>query len=156
TGDGVVTFDRTQLVRRFHRQLDLLRDDYQATRRKTILLVDGLDHIEREERPERSLLADLPPPERVPDGVLILLGSQTDELIALPDGVQFAVRQHGRQLSMQPLDRQAVFRIVEAARLTVPLDQHQRERVFTLSEGHPLALTYLLARLKANSDPAEV
>ncbi len=148
---GPTAPDRTQLLGRLHRQLELLNADFLATGRKTILLIDGLDHIEREERPERSLLADLPAPEQVPDGVVILLGSQTDELADLPSGVQFAIRDPARRVVMQVLDRDAVFRIVDAAGLPVPLDADQRERVFALSEGHPLALTYLLARLRSVS-----
>ena len=52
---------------------------------KTIILIDGLDHIEREIRPDRSLLSDLPLPEQVPQGVVIVFGSQTDQLKQLSD-----------------------------------------------------------------------
>lgn len=53
------------LLERFHRQLVLLGEEYRATGRRTIILIDGLDHIDRELRPSRSLLADLPRPDQV-------------------------------------------------------------------------------------------
>lgn len=36
---------------------------------RTVVAIDGLDHIPREEQPVRSLLLELPQPEAVPDGV---------------------------------------------------------------------------------------
>ena len=53
-GDSLTAIDRTLLIRRFHRQLTVLRDEFLKSGRKPILLIDGLDHIEREQRPERS------------------------------------------------------------------------------------------------------
>lgn len=62
------------LLERFHRQLALLGEEYRLTGRRTVILIDGLDHIDRELQPSRSLLADLPWPDQVPDGVFFVLG----------------------------------------------------------------------------------
>jgi len=48
---------------------------------------------------------------------------------------------------MQPLSRAAVFQITERANLPVVLTEEQKERIYELSGGHPLALVYLLNRL---------
>jgi hypothetical protein len=49
---------------------------YAATGVRTIIVVDGLDHVPREEKPDRSLLSELPLPQSVPQGVIFVLGSQ--------------------------------------------------------------------------------
>lgn len=155
-GDSVTAVDRTLLIRRLHQQMTVLKDEYLKSGRKTILLIDGLDHIEREQRPERSLLADLPSPDEVPEGVIIVLGTQTDELSHLPNSVQVAIREPTRRITMRPLDREAVFVILERTAIPESLDPAQQEQVFLLSEGHPLALTYLLRRLSGATSTTEV
>jgi hypothetical protein len=150
-------FDRTQLLERFHQQLQLLHEDWQITGRKTVILIDGLDHIARELHPQHSLLLDLPLPNQVPDGVYMVLGSQTAQLAELPDRVQYAIRpESNRRIQMQPLLRDAVLRVVERARIPLSLSPEQTERLFTLSEGHPLALAYLVKRLQGVADPKAI
>lgn len=144
--------DRAQLLDRFHEQLRLLGEDYRREGRKTLILVDGLDHIEREQHPDRSLLWDLPAPEQVPEGVYIVLGSQTDA--PFPSGVQYEIRRPERRVEMDPLSREAVAEIVVRTGLSKSLDEEQQERVHYLSDGHPLALMYLVGRLQ-NGTSAE-
>src|SRR5262249_55786820 len=62
TGESPSTSDRTQLLERFHQQLQRLHEDCQITGRKTVILIDGLDHIARELRPQHALLRALPLP----------------------------------------------------------------------------------------------
>src|SRR5215469_10292676 len=152
---SVSSFDRDQLLHHLHQQLQELHKDWQATGRKTIILIDGLDHISREQHPSRSLLYDLPRPEQVPEGIFIVLGSQTDQLSELPDRVQYTIRQASRRVEMQPLPRKAVLQIIERMSLSPSLSTEQKSQVYTLSAGHPLALAYLLQHLADASDRAE-
>ncbi|MDY7076577.1 MAG: ATP-binding protein [Chloroflexota bacterium] len=138
--------DRTALLNLFHRQLQALGDDYVATETKSVILIDGLDHIAREQRPERSLLRDLPPPEAVHDGVYIVVGSQTDELANLPPRVHHVLNQQERRIEMGRLTPSDVHTIAEEAVPILNADEHQQ--VFELSSGHPLALIYLLKQLR--------
>lgn len=151
-GQSLSWFDRAQLLERLHEQLRLLHEDWLQTGRKTIILIDGLDHVARELRPQRSLLRDLPMPEQIPPGVLYLLGSQTDQLDELPDRVQHAIRQADRRIEMRPLTRQAVFRIAERAGVPVPPTDEQKEELYRLSAGHPLVLGLLINRLRGAAD----
>jgi hypothetical protein len=151
-GQSAAPGDRLELAKRFHLQLVQLHQDWISNRRKTILLVDGLDHIDREQHPERSLLLDLPDPGSVPEGVVILLGSQTDQLPDLPTAVQFAIQEPERRVVMQPLSVASVLRIVERTTLKVLLTAPQLDRIVSHCEGHPLSLGYLLNRLKAVED----
>jgi hypothetical protein len=151
-GASLSRFDRAQLLHRFHVQLRLLHDDWRATGRKTIILIDGLDHIARELKPDRSLLLDLPVPEQVPHGVLIVLGSQTDQLTELPDQVQYMIRQPDRRIEVRALARGGVYRVLDRALPGVALTNEQRERVYQLSDGHPLALRLLINQLRGAED----
>ena len=145
-GHSPSRFDRDQLLERFHAQLHLLHQDWQATGCKTIILVDGLDHIEREQHPGRSLLADLPDPDQVPEGVYFVLGSQTDA--PLSGQIKAEVRRQDRKVEMLPLSRQQVHEIISAADIPTPVTLEQRDRVCELCNGHPLYLNYLINRMR--------
>jgi hypothetical protein len=155
-GENPSKLDREQLLQRLYQQLRLLHEDWQKNRRKTIILIDGLDHIAREQNPTRSLLHDLPLPEQVPEGVYFILGSQTDQLVDLPARVQHAIQQKERRIEMQPLKRQAVMQIIERTGLPSKLSAEQRELVYQLSGGHPLALIYLLQHIQEAPDAETV
>ncbi len=155
-GETLSLFNREQLLDRLHAQFRLLHEDWLRTGQKTILLVDGLDHITRELRPQRSLLQDLPEPEQVPPGVLIVLGSQTVQLDGLPDRVQHAIRQAERRIEMRPLSRDAVFRIIDRASFPLPLTDQQKDDVYRLSGGHPLALGLLINQLRSATDAHQI
>ena len=146
SGHSPSRFDRDQLLERFHGQLQFLHRDWQETGCKTIILVDGLDHIEREQHPGRSLLADLPHPDQVPEGVYFVLGSQTDA--PLSGRIKTEVRRQERKVEMQPLSRQQVHEIVSAADIPTPVTPEQKDRVCELSNGHPLYLNYLINRMR--------
>jgi hypothetical protein len=148
-GESPSRFDRSQLLERFYKQIQLLNDDWRVNRHKTVILIDGLDHIEREQHPVQSLLHDLPLPEQVPDGVYFVLGSQTDSY--LPGQIQAVVREPQRRVEMALLGREAVVRIVERAKpsLLVPED---KESIYILSGGHPLALAYILNIIRNITD----
>jgi hypothetical protein len=137
--------DRTALLSLFYEQLKALGDDFLKTGIKTVILIDGLDHIEREQNVVRSLLQDLPLPEHVPDGVYIVLGSQTDELSGLPPRIHYTLQDNERRIIVGKLQLSDVQTIALEA---IPeLSIKEQYRVFVLSAGHPLALIYLLKRL---------
>lgn len=98
TGEVIPRDERAHLRSTLLQQLQLLNADWIKTRRKTIILVDGLDHIPREQHPSHSLLRDLPDAAQIPAGVYFVLGTQTDQLDDLPNSAQFAIRQQERRL----------------------------------------------------------
>lgn len=133
-------------------QLGELQEKWRKDKIITLIIVDGLDHIEREQSPERSLLKELPGPENIPEGVLLVLGSQTLVLNDFPDRIRHHLNQPGRTITLQPLPRQAVLDIISASALPFALSHDQQETINVLSNGHPLALRYLLASLANASD----
>lgn len=116
---------------------------------RTLIVVDGLDHVPREERPMRSFLADLPLPAAVPDGVLFILGTQRVDLPDMPPAVRDQASLAERQVEMQGLSLTAIVAMADA--LGVPTAV-PRPRLRELTLGHPLATHYLLQALVAAED----
>jgi hypothetical protein len=141
SGGSISSFDRNVLLKRFHNQLQLLHAAWKKEHKKTIFLIDGLDHIQREQHPEFSLLNDLPIPGNIPEGIIFVLGSQTDEFF--PSGIKAEVR-NGQKIEMRSLSRQAVTEIVTGTSFRINPTPDQISKIFSLSDGHPLALNYIL------------
>lgn len=151
-GEGLCGFEREVLLKKFYNQIKKLHEDWKVTGTKTIILIDGLDHIEREQNPARSLLDDLPLPNQVLEGVYFILGSQTD--LPFPSRVQASVRNRERRIEMQSLKRQSVFNILDKSERKY--SALQKEKAFSLCAGHPLSLAYLLNRLSEASNDEEI
>lgn len=152
SGQALIRNDLQLLAARFLQQLQQLHDDYVRTGQRTILVVDGLDHIAREQAPSRSLLRELPRPDQVPEGVYLVLGSQTDQLAEIPPTVRVAIEEQSRRIQMRLLSRIAARLIVDRSDLpTTPTGEHVA-RIFELSSGHPLALGYVINQLRIYGD----
>lgn len=136
----------------FQGQLLILQERWHEENLKTLIIVDGLDHIAREQSPVRSLLNEFPAPESIPDGVILVLGSQTLNLKDFNLRIKHQLQEANRTIIMQPLPKQAVSGIIAAYRLPISLSQEQISRVHSLANGHPLALGYLLANLRQATD----
>jgi hypothetical protein len=112
---------------------------------KTILLIDGLDHVSREINLQNNLLQELPSPDEVPDGFIIILSSQPQALIPgiITASVGTAVAtQTDRRINVSGLTRPEVHAIVEKIdKATTGLE---RDALHSASLGNPLILTYLL------------
>jgi len=148
---GLRFFSRTLLERReqFGELLKKAGDRYAETGVRTIVVVDGLDHIPREEHPDRSLLTELPAPQSIPDGVLFVLGTQRLELDHLVGSVRDQAAQPGRTIVVAPLPRPAIERM--AARLGLPAGV-SRDRLYNICQGHPLVSRYLIRALVEADD----
>ncbi|MEU9823477.1 hypothetical protein ACIGG9_29815 [Pseudonocardia alni] len=131
----------------FQGQIADAGERWQNDGRETVIVVDGLDHIPREQNPSRSLLDELPAPAGLPDGVLVVLGTQTTNV--LPHVIREALTLDDRTVELPPLAAAEVLRLADAAGPGEWLLPGQRERLVAASEGHPLALTYLLQDLLA-------
>ncbi len=137
-------------------QFQELHRRWQEEQIRTLIIIDGLDHIEREQSPQHSLLKELPLPNGIPEGVLLLLGSQTLSLDNLHQRIADHLKESGRTLKIHALSRPAVFNIIAASPLLVDLSHAQQDTVLSLSNGHPLALSYLLANLCNAADTEDI
>jgi hypothetical protein len=111
---------------------------------RTIVVVDGLDHVPREELPTHSLLGELPLPAAIPTGVTFVLGTQRLDLTHLKPAVKEQAEKSDRLVRMRPLGREAVARMADALCLDPAIS---RLDVSNLSHGHPLATRYLIQAL---------
>ncbi|MFA6091864.1 MAG: hypothetical protein WCU88_08085 [Elusimicrobiota bacterium] len=143
-GRALPSFEERHLQERLTAQLQLLHEDWKKTGIKTLILVDGLDHIGRELKPQKSLLCSLPSPAGVPEGVVFVLGSQTDQLPDLPTDVQLEIQKKGRRIEMAPLSKPETMGVIKIADKVGVLKPRHRARIYELSDGHPLALRTLL------------
>ena len=120
---------------------------------RTLIVVDGLDHVPREETPYRSLLAELPLPAAVPEGILFVLGTQRLDLPALKPQVQAQAATDGRRVTISPLSREVVCRMADALGLDSEID---RARIAEIGQGHPLATRYLIEALRSASPARQI
>lgn len=117
---------------------------FQETGVRTLIVVDGLDHVPREERPERSFLSELPLPASVPQGVIFLLGTQRLDLPGIPPAVRDQADIATRRVDMAPLSQAAISSMADVMGL---LESVPRSRLRELAHGHPLATHYLIQAL---------
>ncbi|QPC89765.1 ATP-binding protein [Mesorhizobium sp. INR15] len=144
-GHSLVTGEQLPELRaQFETTLREAGDRFKNSDIQTVVIVDGLDHIPREELPEHSLLSVLPLPHAVPDGVLFLLGTQKLDLKGIPPSVRDQADAVGRRIEIAPLSREAVHRIAHASRLSPDVDY---DILWERSEGHPLSVRYLIEAL---------
>jgi hypothetical protein len=150
---GLRLRDSSQHERReqFGALLKQAGERYERDGARTIIVVDGLDHVPREERPTHSLLAELPLPAAVPTGVTFVLGTQRLDLAHLKPAVQEQAAKSDRLVEMRPLGRDAVVRMADGLGLDPAVS---RQRLHELSHGHPLATRYLIQALLRADEPA--
>jgi hypothetical protein len=112
---------------------------------KTILLIDGLDHVMREAALQTPVLRELPHPDEVPEGVLVVLSGQPQAFLpgSIPPPVASAVEPSGRRLEVSGLTRSEVHALV--AKVAKPTTGPDRDTLYDACLGNPLILTYLLA-----------
>ena len=119
------------------------RKEFAESGRKTVLLVDGLDHVTREVGLRDSLLHQLPHPDQIPPGFLIVLSTRPEALLpgAIGSTVSEAVNAPENQVQIEGLSRKEVHQIVAKERPDA--SDADREVLYGESRGNPLVLTYL-------------
>ncbi|GFJ93368.1 ATP-binding protein [Phytohabitans rumicis] len=142
--------DLNELRLRFRDLLSAASAEFAETGRRTLLIVDGLDHVARA-RVSQPLLDELPTPEAVPDGVVIVMGSQTLSPLnakiqnhlggATKDNTHRTVDLAAHRLTSAAVEG-ACHRLAEAVP-ELALTNRQIARVVQLVGGHPLALAYV-------------
>ena len=147
--------DVNEIRRQLFEQLEAASEDFRRRGRRTIVIVDGLDHVDREYKGDDALLAELPRPDELPDGVLVIVGSRTLDPLRPEAQQQVHEQQAFVDLGKHRLSPGSVIEVCRRASLTADLEPELHQRIAELSDGHPLALSYLLNRLRdAEGEPA--
>ncbi|MBF0628562.1 MAG: ATP-binding protein [Magnetococcales bacterium] len=108
---------RSERMEDFYALLGQAGNRYQQDQIRTLIVVDGLDHVPREENPQHSFLAELPLPASIPDGVLFVLGTQRLDLNDLKSSVRDQADADGRKVVVSLLKREAVHRMANCLNL---------------------------------------
>lgn len=141
-----------QLRRSMAEGLDTAGEEFTRTGRRTLIIIDGLDHVDREFRDDRGLLKDLPRPEAVPPGVLIVVGSRTLDPLGAHAQAQVQERSSVIDLRDHRLTRSDVREICSRAPATAHLPQRLHDDIARRSAGYPLAVGYLINLLNGVDD----
>ena len=140
--------DIDELRRQFEDHLDAAGAQFSSNGVRTVVVVDGLDHVEREYVGTDNLLRELPRPDALPQGVVFVVGSRTVQ--PLRPHIQQHLEERGAIVDLQHhrLSPSAILAICRRAPTTSGLMGELHQRIAELSDGHPLALRYLLNRLR--------
>jgi hypothetical protein len=130
----------------FIEHLKWMGEDFRNSNRKTVVVIDGLDHISREQNPSRNLIDDLPPPHQLPDGVIFLLSTQPVAIGRLPAPIQAQLESEAATVEIGKLVPDQVRYILENE--LNGFDNSVMNRIFELVDGHPLSLALLVSHAK--------
>jgi hypothetical protein len=153
-GGSVVTGSQlAELRTQFEVLLREAGERFRSAGVRTLIVVDGLDHVPREERPGHSFLRVLPQPHAVPEGVVFVLGTQRLELEldGLPPEVSRQAAGNDRCVTVAPLSREAVGKLADAAGIPADVD---RIELYDRTAGHPLSTRYVIEGLRHAETPA--
>ena len=134
----------------FQNCLDQLHEKWEDDGVKTIIMIDGIDHIEREGQCVDPLTNYLPSPNSIPEGIYIVLSSQT--ISSIPPSIQNQLRTPVRKIEIENLSKSDVLKLLTKFDIGTDLITEQKEIVFNKSTGHPLALIYLLRTISQQDD----
>jgi hypothetical protein len=134
------------------RHMTAAHQRYVGHGQKTILLIDGLDHVIREVNLETPVVHELPHPDEVPEGFVIILSGQPQAFLpgTIPAAIAAAVQQDTRWLEVPGLSRPEVHTLVSKVRKATTGDE--RDALYDSCLGNPLILTYLLALFERADD----
>lgn len=155
-GESLNSVDLSFLQKKLQHQLEQIRNKYQESKKKVIIIVDGLDHIQREMEPQHSLLSALPLPNSLPQGVVFLLSSQLDKLNKLPAKIEEQIRKQDRKIIMDKLPQEAVLKVIDKLKLKISLSDDQKDIIFEKCEGHPLALKLILKKISRITENIQI
>ena len=130
--------------------LDQLHKKWEDEGVKTLIIIDGIDHIEREGQCADPLTNYLSPPNSIPEGIYFVLSSQT--ISSIQSAIQNQLGTLERKIEIENLSKSQVLKILSKYDIGIDLTTQQKESVFSKSNGHPLALIYLLRTISQQDD----
>lgn len=114
---------------------------------KVIIVVDGLDHIEREQQVTLSLLSILPLAENIPQNIYFILGSRTIEnLQNLPARIKSSITNDNRIVPIASMTKGSIQTFLRT--YSIELTDELLEQLFINTKGHPLFLRYTVEAIR--------
>lgn len=132
----------------FNEQLKSIGEDFVASGQPTIIIIDGLDHVPREYKSTtNSFLRELPLPSSLPEGVFIILGSQSYNLEDIQQEIKAEFQKGDRTIQIDSLKKEEVYKYISNVESFIQLNDVQKIQIFEKSQGHPLYLSYLIEKI---------
>lgn len=132
----------------FNEQLKAVGDEFATSGRQTIIIIDGLDHVPREYKSTtNSFLRELPLPSSLPEGVFIILGSQSYDLDDIQQEIKAEFQKGDRIIQIDSLKKEEVYKYISNLNTSIQLSDAQKLQIFEKSQGHPLYLSYLIEKI---------
>lgn len=136
------------LKNRFVELLEIVHLHYTETGLCTVIVVDGLDHIDREYKDcIHTLLEVLPSVQEVPDGVVFVLGSQYFKNLRLNRTILEEYKKGGSTILMPSLAKDEVKQLMVKLMGQEIASDRVVEACMSKSQGHPLYLRYILNQI---------
>lgn len=136
------------LKNRFIELLEVVHLHYIETGLCTVIVVDGLDHIDREYKDcIHTLLEVLPSVQEVPDGVVFVLGSQYFKNLRLNRTILEEYKKRGSTILMPSLSKDEVKQLMVKLVGQEVASDRVVEACMSKSQGHPLYLRYILNQI---------
>ena len=141
--------DFSFLKKRFQDAINVVGKSFSESGSKVVLIIDGLDHIIREYTScVTTLMEVLPSSNEIPEGLIILLGSQHFIGLGLNKSIESDYRKGNSTVRMPPFNKKAVenlaSKLLDSKIVTSALIRECMEK----SQGHPLFLRYLLNQIQ--------
>ncbi len=148
--------DTIRLRRQRSELFDSASQEFSNSGRRTIIIVDGLDHVEREYSGHDGLLSELPKVDELPMGVLLVVGTRT--LSPLRPDVRQNIKDCNAtvDLSRHRLSHPAIRNICSRTPGVSELGKEVHQYIVERCDGHPLSLSYLLNRLRGEQTESAI
>ncbi|MEN9612036.1 MAG: hypothetical protein RLZZ628_2850 [Bacteroidota bacterium] len=157
-GESVAPYrDLIFLKRIFFNQLKYASQKFQKEGKKTIIIIDGLDHVPREYSKNaatmiQSFLRELPHPQEIPTGVYLVLGSQSYDFEDIAYEIKKEYKNTDRTISIRALSKPEVMNYLEKSDLKITLSDNLKLKLYEKSQGHPLYLAYLTEMIRQSAE----
>lgn len=152
----IVSNDLKELRDMFFAQLSQMHNNYVKDGNRTIIVIDGLDHIIREYKDcEHEFIALLPSPKSIPEGITIILGSQHfNESLTLLEDIHAEYKDESRVVMMDALTGEEMVALIDKTLPAEIISKENTDEIISKSQGHPLYLTYIIEALRRSDDLA--
>ena len=153
TKDETIPYpEETILKEQLRELLQSISESYKRTHVQTIIIIDGLDHVHREYTKIQgvSLLKELPSTDELPEGVVIVLGSQYYEELGLDEYILERYRRQDSIVKMPAFGDDEVRSMAIKALGNERVSDKMVKALQQKSSGHPLYLHYILKQLSEN------
>lgn len=148
---ALLTHDEVYVKEYLWLQLEKIHEEYNSTHAPVVIIVDGLDHIEREYATGHETLLDaLPTTDELQEGVVFVLGSQYYKNMSLNAHILHEYEGGESTIVMPPFTSEEIVRLSGKILGYGHVTEETLGLIIAKSAGHPLYLRYLLCQLKEN------